>query len=336
MRAVMQRGYGAPGQVLRVREVERPTPGEGQVLVQVHAASVHPDVWHVVTGLPRVLRVMGSGLRRAAPPVPGTDMAGVVTEVGPGVQSFAPGDEVFGETITGMQWRNGCAYAQYVVVDEASLAMKPPQVSFAQAATVATPGLITLNNLPGLDTWRPGTRVLVVGAAGGVGSIAVQVALAAGAEVTAVDHPRKHDLLRHLGVDHVVDYTAEDLTKGAERYDLVFDVVGVHPYSAYRPILTEHGRYVHIGHDHFGTRGHLMFGNLPRMIGQMARSLVDRHLPRPTSGPSRAQSMGRLRTLLAQRRLTPVVDRSFSLDEVAEAIDYLASGTAVGRIVLEP
>lgn len=337
MRAVVQGGYGPPAEVLQVREIGRPVPGEVQVLVRVRAASVHPDIWHVVTGLPRVLRVLGSGLTQPTPAVPGTDMAGVVETVGPAVERFGPGDEVFGETLTGMQWRNGGAFAEYVAVAADALASKPPDVTFEQAATVPTAGLITLLNLPDLGAWQPGQQVLVVGAAGGVGAIAVQLARAAGAEVTAVDHPRKLDLLRSLGAHRVVDYTTEDPTQTEERYDLVFDVIGVRPYAAYRPILADGGRYVHIGHDHFGTRGRLLLGNLPRMIGQLAGSLVDPRLPRPTrAGPGRREAMARLYDLLATERLTPVVDRSFPLEQAAEAIEYLASGRALGRIVVVP
>ncbi|MHA7156328.1 NAD(P)-dependent alcohol dehydrogenase [Arthrobacter sp. TMN-50] len=337
MRAVIQSGYGSPADVLEIREIDRPLVGENEVMVQVRAASVHPDIWHVVAGLPRVLRLMGSGLRRPKITVPGTDMAGVVEAVGARVSRFAPGDEVFGETLAGMQWRNGGSYAQYVVAAENALATKPPQVTFAQAATVPTAGLITILNFPDLGTWLPGKHVLVVGGAGGVGTIAVRLALSAGAEVTAVDHSRKLDLLRTLGASRVVDYTTDDVTQGEDRYDLVFDVVGVRPYAAYRRILADGGRYVLIGHDHFGTRGRLLLGNLPTMVALMARSLTDRRLSRPTlETPDRRESMALLRNLLATGRLTPVVDRSFPLERTAEAITYLASGQALGRIVIEP
>ena len=336
MRAVVQRGYGQPAEVLRVREVCRPTPGEGEVLVRVHAASVHPDVWHVVMGLPRVLRVMGSGLRQPTPTVPGTDVAGVIEAVGTGVNQFTAGDEVFGETLAGTQWRNGGAYAEYVVANANGLATKPSDISFEQAATVPTSGLITLLNLPDLDTWEPGRRVVVVGAAGGVGAIAVQLAHAAGAEVTGVDHSSKLDLLRDLGASRVVDYTKDDITQGEDRYDLVFDIVGVSPYTAYRPILAAGGRYVLIGHDHFGAQGRRLLGSLPRMIGHMARSFVDPCLNRPAAAPDRMESMVRLQELLADGRLTPVVDRTFQLEQVDEAIDYLASGAVLGRVVVVP
>jgi NADPH:quinone reductase-like Zn-dependent oxidoreductase len=334
MRAVVQTGYGKPSEVLDVRDLDRPAVGDGEVLVRVRAASVHPDVWHVVTGLPRVLRLMGSGLRRPRVVVPGTDMAGQVESVGAGVMRFRPGDEVFGETIRGMQWRNGGAYAEYVAVAEDALAAKPSQVTFEQAATVPTAGLIALHNLP--DQGRTaGQRVLVNGAGGGVGAIAVQLARSWGAHVTAVDHTRKLDLLRTLGADRVVDYTTDDVTRSGERFDLVFDVVGNHRFSAYRRVLEDDGAYVLIGHDQFGAQGRRWLGSIPGMFALMAASTMERRLHRPPfKAPDRAESMARLHALLADGALTPVVARAFPLEQVPDAIELLASGQAVGRIVV--
>lgn len=317
-------------------ELDVPSVGDDEVLVRVRAASVHPDVWHVVTGLPRVLRVMGSGVRRPTDVVPGTDMAGQVEAVGAGVTRFQPGDEVFGETIRGMQWRNGGAYAEYVAVAEDALAAKPSQVSFEQAATVPTAGLIALANLPEQGQ-TPGQRVLVNGAGGGVGAIAVQLAQSWGAHVTAVDHTRKLDLLRELGADRVVDYTTDNVTRSGASFDLVFDVVGNHPFSAYRRVLADEGTYVLIGHDQFGAQGRRWLGSIPRMFGLMARSTVERRLPRANfKMPDRQESMARLRDLLEGCALTPVVARAFPLEQVPDAIEFLASGQAVGRIVVVP
>lgn len=335
MRAVVQTGYGKPSEVLEVRDLDRPPVGVGQVLVRVRAASVHPDVWHVVTGLPRVLRLMGSGVRRPKDVVPGTDVAGEVVSVGPGVTRFGPGDEVFGETIRRMEWRNGGAYAEYVAVAEDALAPKPSNVTFEQAATVPTAGLITLRNLP--DLGPGGRRVLVNGAGGGVGAMAVQLARSSGAEVTAVDHTRKLDLLRTLGADRVVDYTTDDVTRSGDRYDLVFDVVGSHRISALRRILATDGAYVLIGHDTFGTQGRRWLGSIPRFAWLMARSVVDPRLRPPTAGaPDRRRSMARLQALLADGSLSPVVARTFPLEQVPEAIAFLASGRALGRVVIVP
>ena len=336
MRAVVQTGYGAPSQVLEIRELEPPAVGERQALVRVRAASVHPDVWHVVTGFPRALRMMGSGLRRPKEVVPGTDVAGEIESVGSLVTRFEPGDEVFGETIRGMQWRNGGAYAEYVAVNEDALALKPAKVAFEQAATVPTSGMIALHNLSALQPGADGQRVLVNGAGGGVGAVAVQVARSLGAHVTAVDHTHKLDLLRTLGADQVVDYTTDDATRAGDRFDLVFDVVGNHSFSAYRRVLAADGTYVLIGHDQFGTRGRRLLGTIPRMLSLMARSAVEPRLPRPVGPPDRRQSMARLHDLLEDGSLAPIVARTFPLEQVPDAIALLASGRALGRIVIVP
>lgn len=337
MRAVVQTAYGEPTDVLEVREVDVPRIGDDEVLVRVRAASVHPDVWHVVTGLPLVLRLMGSGVRRPKNPIPGTDMAGQVEAVGSDVTRFRTGDEVFGETIRAMGWRNGGAYAEYVAVAEGALQVKPPHVTFEQAATVPTAGLIALYNLH--DRIRPGPdhHVLVNGGGGGVGAMALQLARSWGAHVTAVDHTRKLDLLRTLGAHEVVDYTTTDVTRGGDRYDLVFDVVGNHPFPKYRRVLADDGAYVLIGHDEFGKRGRRWLGSIPKVFSLMARSVFEPRLPSPLfATPDRAASLAELRNLLQDGTLAPVVARAFPLEEVPEAIAFLASGQALGRIVVVP
>lgn len=253
MRAVVQDAYGSPDG-LAVREVDLPVVRDDDVLVRVHAASVHPDVWHVVTGRPYVLRLMGSGLLRPKYRIPGTDMSGQVESVGKNVTRFKQGDEVFGETVLGNQWKNGGAFAEYVSVPQDALAHKPANVTFEQAAAVPTAGLIVLQNLRGVRL-RPGAKVLVNGAAGGVGGCAVQLAKAYGAHVTGVDETGKLDLVRSLGADQVVDYTREDFTRGAERYDLIFDIPGNRSFAECRRVLALDGSYVLIGHDRFGDAG---------------------------------------------------------------------------------
>ena len=190
---------------LKFDEVDEPRVGADDVLVRVRAASVHPDVWHVVSGRPFVLRLMGAGLSKPKNPIPGTDMAGIVESVGKNVTRFRPGDEVFGETIGAHQWTNGGAYSEYVSVRENWLAQKPDNVTFAQAASVPTSGFIALQNLRGASHRWQGQKVLVNGAGGGVGAVALQVAKACGAHVTGVDSTRKLGLLRALGADHVID-----------------------------------------------------------------------------------------------------------------------------------
>lgn len=337
MRAVVQEGYGAPDEVLRVREIERPVIGDEQVLVRVRAASVHPDVWHVVTGRPYVLRLMGAGARRPKNPVPGTDVAGVVEAVGKSVTRFVPGDEVFGETMLGMQWRNGGAFAEYVAAPQDALALKPKEVGFEQAAAVPSSGFIAAANLQPGKRLQPGQRVLVNGAAGGVGSIAVQLARAAGAHVTGVDCTEKLEMVRALGADEVIDYTREDFTRRGERYDLVFDVASNLSLRACRRALTATGLYVLIGHDQFGKATGRVFGSLPRFMRLMAMSLFTRHLPGMSfTLPSKREVITTLGEALGAGTLTPVIDRTYPLEEAALALRHLEGGRARGRILVAP
>ena len=333
MRAIVQDRYGSIDDLI-LGEVPTPVPAEDEVLVQVRAASVHPDVWHVVTGQPAVLRLMGSGLRRPKTRVPGTDVAGVVVSVGGGVTRFRQGDEVFGETIRGVQWRNGGAYAEFAIAAEDGLALKPSTISFEEAAAVPTVGLIALNNLPQRRV-PVGHRVLVNGAAGGVGTVAVQLAQSYGAEVTAVDGPRKLDLLRALGVDRTIDYTMEDFTRGSASWDLIFDVPGNHSFAEIRRVLKPGGAYVLIGHDAFGATGHGWLGSIPHMMGLVARSAVAPELRGGSFAPPDKRSlMAVLSQLLTTGQLRVVIDRAFPLGEASQALHYLASGQAVGRVVL--
>lgn len=337
MRAVFQERYGSPEEVLRVRDLPVPAVGEREVLVRVRAASVHPDVWHVVTGRPWVLRLMGSGLRRPRNPVPGTDAAGVVEAVGRSAARFAPGDEVFGETHAGFQWKNGGAFAEYAAVPEDALARKPKNVTFEQAASVPTSGYIAILNLQFGGGVRPGQRVLVNGAAGGVGSVALQVAKARGASVTGVDGPGKLALLRGLGADRVVDYAREDVTRGAERFDLVIDVASNLSLAAARRVLTAKGVYVLIGHDHFGRATGRVLGSLPRGLSHLALAPFVRHLPRPgLKTPPKGEVMAELAGMLEAGTLTPVVDSTFPLESVTDAMRRMQGGGAAGRILITP
>jgi NADPH:quinone reductase-like Zn-dependent oxidoreductase len=333
MRAIVQDRYGSPD-LLKLRDIERPSVGDDEVLVRVRAASVHPDVWHVVTGRPSVLRLMGSGLRRPQCPVPGTDLAGIVESVGGSVTRFQPGDEVFGESLRGFSWRNGGTYAEYASVPEEVLALKPANVTFEQAAAVPTTGYITLLNVP-TARLRPGQRVLVNGAAGGVGSLAVQLAKVHGAHVTGVDHTRKLDLVRSLGADEVIDFTREDFTRSDARYDLIVDIPGNRPFSECRRALATGGAYVLIGHDQFGRTGHGWLGSLPRFGRLALLSLFEPRLRTGTSsGLSKKDAMTTLRAHLEAGQLIPVIDRTYPLSEAGEAIRYLMEGKALGRIVL--
>lgn len=333
MRAIVQGRYGSVDD-LSLSEVPRPDPAEDEVLVRVRAASVHPDVWHVVAGRPAVLRLMGSGVRRPRERVPGTDVAGVVESVGSAVTRFEPGDEVFGETIRGVQWRNGGAFAEYATAPEDGVALKPSGVTFEEAAAVPTAGLIALNNLP--QRRVPfGSRVLVNGAAGGVGAIAVQLAKAYGAHVTGVDHASKLALVRSLGADRVIDYTSEDFTRSGEQWDLIFDVPGNHSFKAIRRALDPRGSYVLIGHDAFGATGHRWLGSIPRVLGLVARSAVSPQLRGGSfASPDKRQLMGTLASLLQTGQLRVVVDRIFPLSQAPQAMHHLMSGQSLGRVVV--
>ena len=338
MKAIVQDRYGPPEKVLRLRDVERPAPGDGEVLVRVRASCVHPDVWHVVTGRPWVMRLMGSGVRRPKNPVPGTDVAGIVEAVGENVSRFAPGDAVFGETHSQLQWVNGGAFAEHVAVPEDTLALKPEGIGFEEAASVPTSGFIVLLNLRGGARIEPGMEVLVNGAGGGVGSIAVQFAKANGARVTGVDRGEKLEMIRSLGADEVIDYTREDFTSRGDRYDLILDVASNLSLRASRPALTPDGVYLVIGHDHFGKAKGRVLGSVPRMLGLMAAALFSRHLPRAegTRAPTKGEVIAVLRELLATGKLTPVIDRTYPLEEVSAAMLHLQSGWACGRIAIAP
>jgi NADPH:quinone reductase-like Zn-dependent oxidoreductase len=335
MKAIVQDKYGSPDEFLELREIDKPVIKDDEVLVRVQAASVHPDIWHVVRGLPYVLRLMGAGLLKPKNSVPGTDLAGHVETVGNNVTHFQAGDEVFGESVRGYQWHNGGAYAEYASVPEDQLALKPANITFEQAAAVPTSGLIALQNLPNEGRLQPGQSVLVNGAGGGVGALAVQIAKAYGADVTGVDNTKKLEMVRSLGADHVIDYTKEDFTQSGERYNLIFDIPGNHPFSACRRVLTPNGKYVLIGHDRFGQGAGRWLGSIPRALKLVAFSPFVSQIPTPNlSMPDKQNRLVILKELLEAGKITPVIDRTFPLSEVPEAIRYLEEGDARGKVVI--
>jgi NADPH:quinone reductase-like Zn-dependent oxidoreductase len=335
MHAVVQDAYGPPEEVLHLRDVDRPVPQDDEVLVRVSAASVHPDVWHMVWGRPYVLRILGAGLSGPKNPIPGTDLAGRIESVGPAVTRFRVGDEVFGESVRGFQWHNGGTYAEYVAAPQESLASKPANVSFEQAAAVPTSALIVLQNLRGPAKVRAGQRVLVNGAGGGVGSFALQLAKAAGAEVTGVDRPEKVDMIRWLGADRIIDFTTEDYIADGGRYDLILDIPGNRPFSEVRRALVPDGVYVLIGHDGYGASAGRWIGSLRRFIKLMARSPFTKQLPPlDFSSPNKPEAMERVKDLLGSEKVTPVIDRTFPLGEVPQALRRLEAGRSPGKIVI--
>ncbi len=335
MKAIVQDRYGACDQVLSVSEVPPPVPKQGEVLVRVKAAGVHADVWHAVTGMPYITRLFGMGLFKPKYPIPGTDLAGVVEGLGPGVKELTLGDEVFGESHLRLQWTNGGAFAEYVAVPETALAKKPARVSFEEAACVPTSGFIAQVNLAEGNPTQ-GRRALINGAAGAVGSVALQLAKAHGMHVTAVDRGDKLETLVTLGADETIDYTQQDFIRGPARYDLIFDVASTLTISNYKSALSPEGRYIRIGHEHYGARGRI-FGSLPSFFLFMFMAPFSKQLPGLNFQiPSKGEVMKQLAQMLEEGHLTPRVDRIFPLEEAAQALAYLETGKSRGKILLVP
>lgn len=321
MKGIARGCYGPP-EVLRYADLARPTPADDEVLVRVHAASVNPLDWHYVEGTPYLVRIE-AGFGRPENPRLGVDFAGTVEAVGKSVSRFKPGDEVFGGKFG--------AFAQYVSVRaDRAIAPKPSNVSFEQAAAVPIAALTALQALRDRGRVKAGQKVLINGASGGVGTFAVQIAKAYGAEVTGVCSTRNLELVRSLGADHVIDYTREDVTSSGEHYDLIVDNVGTHSVSDYRRVMSPHGLYVMIGS---ATTGH-WFGWLeipleawmlsPFMSQKFGMMLAELN----------KDDLAVLGELMQSGKVTPVIDRTYKLSETAAALRYLETGHARGKVVL--
>jgi NADPH:quinone reductase-like Zn-dependent oxidoreductase len=322
MTAVVQDRYGpAPEGLFRIDRIAVPRPGDAEVLVRVHAASVDRGTWHVMAGLPYPIRLAGFGLRKPKYLNPGRSLSGTVEAVGPGVTGFAPGDEVYG---TG----NG-SFAEYVTVAVDQLAAKPANLTYEQAAAVPISGVTALQGLRDRGRVRPGHQVLIVGASGGVGTFAVQLAKAFGAEVTGVCSTSKVDLVRSLGADHVLDYTAGDADDG-QRFDVVLDTGGHRSLRRLRRTLTRRGTLVIVGSETGGR----WLGGFDRTIRAMLLSpFVGQHLA-PLASSENAADLVVLTGLVESGQVTPVIDRTYPLEEAAAAIRHLLDGTARGKIVV--
>jgi NADPH:quinone reductase-like Zn-dependent oxidoreductase len=319
MRAIVYTEYGPPG-VLRLEEVPKPTVGDDDVLVRVRAASVNPLDWHFMRGTPSVLR-LALGLRRPKLPQLGADLAGVVESVGRKVSRFKPGDAVFGS--------GRGAFAEYVRVRESLLAMKPASVTFEHAAATPVAGLTALQGLRDKGTIRAGQKVLINGAAGGVGTFAVQIARHFGAEVTAVCSTRNLDMVRRIGAHHVIDYTRVNFTRGEARYDLILDAIANHPLSACRRVLTPEGAWIGAGGKGDSTIEVLLESVKAAVLSVLgSRKMVGMIAKRS------AADLTVLGSLLEQRHITPVIDRRYDLSEVPEAVRYLEEGHARGKVVI--
>jgi NADPH:quinone reductase-like Zn-dependent oxidoreductase len=321
MKAIVRDTYGSPD-VLELRDIDKPEIADDEVLVHVHAAGVGRDVWHVMTGLPYPIRLAGYGLRAPKNPVIGSDVAGVVEALGKDVSRFQPGDEVFGI--------GKGSYAEYVCAREDKLAHKPANLTFEQAAVVAISGLTALQGLRDHGKVRPGQEVLVIGASGGVGTFAVQVAKAFGAHVTGVCSTTKVDMVRSIGADHVIDYTQEDFAEGDQRYDLILDIGGNSSLSRLRRALTPEGTLVITGGE---TDGRWLGGTDRQIRALMLSPFVGQKLGTFVSSENH-EDMIVLKELIEAGKVTPVIDRTYPLSEVPEAIRYLEEGHARGKVVI--
>lgn len=324
MKAVLQPAYGLP-EVLLQGEIDRPVVHDDGVLVKVAAAGITKGDWHLLTGTPYVIRMAGFGLRKPDKPTPGMAVAGRVEAVGRNVQAFRIGDEVFGESNRG-------GFAEYVCMTEQELVHKPDKLSFEEAAALPVSSTTALQGLRDAGRLQSGQSVLINGAAGGVGTFAVQIAKALGAEVTGVCSAGNVELVRSLGADHVIDYGHEDFTRGDRRYDVIFDLVGNQPLSACRRVLTERGRFVASAggaeHDWVGPMGRVIAGLVSNLFAtQTFVSLMAK--------PSK-DDLITLCAMVEADQIKPVIDRCYTLNEVQEALRYLGLGHSKGKSVITP
>jgi NADPH:quinone reductase-like Zn-dependent oxidoreductase len=321
MRAIVQDRYGSPD-VLTPAVIDRPGPGAHDVLLRVRAAGLDRGTWHLMTGQPYLMRVIGFGFRRPKSRVPGLDVAGTVAAVGPAVTRFAVGDEVYGVA-------RG-SYAEYAAAHEDKLARKPENISFEEAAVVPVSGLIAQRGLVDVGKLQAGQNVLITGASGGVGSYAVQLAKALGAEVTAVSSAGKADLVRSLGADHVVDYTREDFADGRRRYDLILDIAGNPTLARLRRALTPQGTAVILG----GEQGGRITGGFGRTLrAPLLSPFVSQRLAMVTANEN-GRDLDRLTAFIEAGQVTPHVDHAYPLDEVPEAMARLIAGDVRGKVAI--
>jgi NADPH:quinone reductase-like Zn-dependent oxidoreductase len=324
MKAIVQDRYDSPD-VLELKDIDKPVVKDDDVLVRVHATSVNPADWHFMRGEPYIARLQ-FGLRRPKHTVPGCDVSGQVEAVGNDVTMFQPGDEVFGSPFAhGLR-----AFAEYVCVSDDLLALKPANLSFDQAAAVPLAALTALQGLRDHGRIEPGHEVLIIGASGGVGTFAVQIAKSFGAEVTGVCSTRNVDMVRSIGADHVIDYTQEDFTQGGQRYDLILQLAGTRSASDCRRALIPKGTLVLIS----GESSRRWIGPVDRIVKARALSpFVSQKMISFTVKPNK-KDLQSLKELIEAGKVTPVIDRTYSLSEVPDAIGYLEEGHARGKVVI--
>jgi NADPH:quinone reductase-like Zn-dependent oxidoreductase len=318
LKAVMCAKYGPP-EVLQLKELDKPTPGDDEVLVKIHAASVNAYDWHLLTADIFLVRFMGGGLLRPRHAIPGADIAGRIESVGGKVTRLRPGDEVFGDIAAG-------GFAEYVSVPEKLLERKPTTLSFEEAAAVPMAAITALQGLRDQGRIQPGQKVLIQGASGGVGTFAVQIAKSFGAEVTAVCSTRNVDQARSLGADDVIDYTQEDFTRSGRRYDLILAANGYHALSAYRRVLTPRGIYVMAG----GTKAQIFHAML---LGSWMSERGGKTMGGVSARRSQ-EDLAFLKGLLEAGTVVPVIEKRYPLSATAQALRYLGEGHARGKIVI--
>src|SRR5438874_2292557 len=323
MKAIVYCDYGLAN--LKLKEIEKPTPNDDQILVKVHAASVNPYDWHFVEGTPKIMRLMGVGLRKPKDTRLGVDFAGTVEAVGKNVTQFKPGDDVFGG--------RGGAFAEYVCPRAyRAVAIKPANITFEQAASVNIAGITALQALRDKGNVQPWQKVLINGASGGVGTFAVQIAKSLGADVTGVCSTKNVDLVRSLGADHVIDYTKEDFAKGEQRYDVILDNVPNHSLSECRRILNPKGKYVMIGGG--GPNDSRWIGPFGRVINTLLLSPFINQKLGMMMADANQQDLTILGDMMQSGKVKPVIDRTYKLSQVPQAIRYLEEGHARGKVVI--
>jgi NADPH:quinone reductase-like Zn-dependent oxidoreductase len=320
MKAIVQDRYGPP-EVLELRDIDIPDVGD-DVLVRVHAAGVHIGDWHVMTGLPYLLRVVGFGLRAPKARIRGLDVAGKVEAVGKGVTRFQVGDDVFG-TCDG-------SFAEYASARADKLAHKPANLTFEQATAMPTSSFAALQALRNKGGVQPGQKVLIIGASGGVGMFAVQIAKSFGAEVTGVCSTTKMDMVRSLGADHVIDLTREDFTCSGQRYDLILEMGGRCSLSHIRRALTPRGTLVLVG----GEGGDRWIGGMDCWLRALVVSPFVSQSLGPVASTENPEDLQVVKQLVEDGKLTPIIDRTYSLSEAADAMRYLKTGQARGKVVI--
>jgi NADPH:quinone reductase-like Zn-dependent oxidoreductase len=321
MKAIVQDTYGS-ADVLELRDIDLPQVADDEVLVRVRAAGVDRGVWHLMTGLPYPIRIAGYGVRAPKNPVLGMDLAGVVEAVGKEVTSFTRGDEVFGI--------GKGAFAEYAVAPANKLAPKPANLTFEQAAALAISGLTALQALRDVAKVQPGQTVLVIGASGGVGTYAVQVAKAFGAHVTGVCSTSKLDIVRAIGADEVIDYTTEDFAAGDTRYDVIVDIGGNSSLTRLRRALTPSGTLAIVG----GETGGRWMGGFDRMLRAPLLSPFVGQTLSPVTASENAADMLVLRDMIEAGQVTPVIERSYALADAPDAVRHVEQGKARGKVVI--